>query len=268
MSESTVTSSKALEVFNYRNQQVRTVEQDGQVWFVAKDVCDILGLSNARDAIKSLDDDEKMTVDLTDSHSGKHGGAQFMNVVNEPGLYKLIFRSKKPEAKEFTRWVTHKLLPNVHKYGMYSVDPEVINKLAEKYAQEHARVIELEDKLEKVRASSNLGCVMLAQEGSISLFDAAHFLSQKGIEIGAIRLYKRLRDLNLLCKRKGHQFNQPSQQAISKGLLNAEVCGGFKPIAMVTPKGLEYLTDLFMQEQLPVLFLIDIADKKALAEAE
>ena len=77
--------SNALQIFNYTDQhQIRTTVIDGTIWFMAKDMCDVLGLSNSRKAVKSLDDDEKMTVTNSYGHSGERGGAQFMTFVNEP----------------------------------------------------------------------------------------------------------------------------------------------------------------------------------------
>ena len=117
-----------LQVFEYKGAHVRTVEIDGEAWLVAKDVCDILGIANARDAVSELDDDEKMTVANPDGHSGQRGGAQMFNVINEPGLYKLTFKSRKPAAKDFTRWVTHEVLPTIRKTGSYSApDTEPLN---------------------------------------------------------------------------------------------------------------------------------------------
>ena len=114
--------SNALQVFRYTEaHQIRTTVIDGEPWFVAKDVCDVLGIQNIRQNVKSLDDDEKMTVANPDSHSGQRGGAQFLNVINEAGLYKLTFRSKKPNAKEFTRRVTHEILPSIRKTGSYTI---------------------------------------------------------------------------------------------------------------------------------------------------
>ena len=114
--------------------KVRVVMIDDEPWFVAKDVCDALEISNSRDALVRLDDDEKMTlnsvdtqkimsVDSTDGHSEKRGGARMMNVVNEFGLYNLILGSRKKEAKQFKRWVTHEVLPSIRKTGAY-VQPE------------------------------------------------------------------------------------------------------------------------------------------------
>lgn len=108
-----------IQLFNYDGNVVRTIEQNGEVWFVAKDVCDVLELSNPTEALKSLDDDEKMTLRNSEGHSGQRGGAQFLKVINESGLYRLAFRSNKPMAKGFTRWVAHTVLPEIRKTGNY-----------------------------------------------------------------------------------------------------------------------------------------------------
>lgn len=111
-----------IQVFRFTQdaQAVRTVDREGEIWFVAKDVCDILELTNSRKAVADLDEDEKMTVTNSDGHSGKRGGAQSLNIVSEAGLYKLIFRSRKPVAKAFSRWVTHEVLPQIRRTGQYS----------------------------------------------------------------------------------------------------------------------------------------------------
>lgn len=117
--------TSALQIFSYQDSQIRTyMDESGEVWLVAKDVCDFLDLADVTSALRTLDDDEKMTLQNTRTHSGQRGGAQFLNVINEPGLYKLTFRSKKPNAKEFTRKVTHEILPQIRKTGSY-VAPEV-----------------------------------------------------------------------------------------------------------------------------------------------
>lgn len=89
-------------------------------------MCRALGIGNSRDATNKLDDDEKMTVDLTDSHSGKRGGAQMITVVNEPGLYALVLSSRKPEAKAFKRWITHEVIPEIRKTGGYIAGQETM----------------------------------------------------------------------------------------------------------------------------------------------
>ena len=98
----------------YKDHQVRIVERDGEPWFVAKDVCEVLGIREAHRSLTSLDDDEKGCHIMTTL-----GGKQEMAVVSEAGLYSLVLRSRKPEAKAFKRWVTHEVLPSIRKTGAY-----------------------------------------------------------------------------------------------------------------------------------------------------
>ena len=108
-----------IQVFNYGESPVRTVMQDGEPWWVLKDVCGILEIENSRNVAARLDGDEKNTVYLADGIRGNPN----MTIINESGLYKVILRSDKPEAKKFTRWVTHEVLPAIRKTGAYSVSP-------------------------------------------------------------------------------------------------------------------------------------------------
>lgn len=108
---------KDLVKFEFRSHEVRTVIRDGEPWFVAKDVCEILEIANARDAVATLDGDEKDGVGITDTI----GREQKTTVVSESGLYALIFKSRKPEAKAFRKWVTSEVLPSIRKTGKYSV---------------------------------------------------------------------------------------------------------------------------------------------------
>jgi hypothetical protein len=100
--------------FKFEESPVRVAMKGDQTWFVAKDVCDILGIANPRDAIADFDDDEKGVV-ISDTP----GGPQNLNAINESGLYNLIFSSRKPEAKRFRRWVTGTVLPEIRKTGSY-----------------------------------------------------------------------------------------------------------------------------------------------------
>ena len=251
----------ALQVFNYNNKQVRTVEQDGEIWFVAKDVCNILEISKYRDAVSKLEDDERCPVKVDTLQ-----GMQEMAAINEPGLYALILRSNKPEAKAFSRWVRHDVLPQIRQHGMYltdkltellKTDPAAFDKLLTKYMEECKKSQALEKKLASEQPFTNLGHVVLALPGSITVQEAAHFLAQFGFDIGQNRLYKKCRENGLLGKRKGKQYNQPTQRAIERGLFNAEINGGFKSIAMVTPKGLSNLIDMLTNESYPLLVLLE-----------
>lgn len=116
-----------IKIFDYHGQEVRTVEISGQPWFVAVDVCNVLEIGNSRMAVDRLDEDEKMTVSSTDSHSGTRGGAQKMTIVSESGLYSLILGSRKPEAKQFKRWITHEVIPSIRKTGGYIAGQETLS---------------------------------------------------------------------------------------------------------------------------------------------
>lgn len=103
--------------FNENNKPIRVEVVNGEPWFVAKDVCDALGIDKHRDAIGRLDDDEKGRPVIVDTL----GGQQKMSAVNESGLYALIFQSRKPEARKFRKWVTSEVLPSLRKTGSYSL---------------------------------------------------------------------------------------------------------------------------------------------------
>lgn len=110
-----------LQIFNYGEVPVRTTIKDGEPWWVLKDVCQILGINNHRDLPKRLDTDEVGRFELP--HPQNPTKLIEMVCVNESGLYNVILRSDKPKAKEFKRWVTHEVLPAIHKTGSYSVSP-------------------------------------------------------------------------------------------------------------------------------------------------
>lgn len=103
-------------IFNYEGKQVRSVKIDGEIWLVAKDICEVLEIADHRSAVQALDDDEKRGWEIA---TPSNGGYSTVNVINEAGLYKLTFRSRKPKAKEFTRWVTHEVLPEIMHTGKY-----------------------------------------------------------------------------------------------------------------------------------------------------
>lgn len=109
---------ESVQVFNYgENTPVRVRVMNGQTWFVAKDVCKVLGISNHKDAVSRLDDDERWGVGITDPL----GGTQRMSAVSESGLYHLVFQSRKPEARRFRRWVTMEVLPEIRRTGSFNI---------------------------------------------------------------------------------------------------------------------------------------------------
>ena len=110
-----------LQIFKYQDSEVRTVELNGEPWFVLKDVCGVLGISNHKMTAQRLDGDEVSQTDLIDSV----GRQQETTVINESGLYNVILRSDKPEAKPFRKWVTAEVLPTIRKHGAY-MTPETL----------------------------------------------------------------------------------------------------------------------------------------------
>jgi len=130
------------QVFNYQSKEVRTVIKDGEPWFVAKDVCDILEIKNPSDAMSRLDEDEKNTIVLNEGI-----GNPERSIVSESGLYNLILGSRKPEAKQFKRWITHEVIPSIRKTGTYSAQP----KTAIEALQQTVKVLtEHETRIEKL----------------------------------------------------------------------------------------------------------------------
>lgn len=132
-------------VFNYQGQQVRTVVKDGEPWFVAKDVCDVLGIANSRDAVSRLSDKQKAGVGISDGSQMRQ-----VTVISEGGVYKLVFRSNKPEAEQFSDWVAEEVLPSIRKTGQYIAQPksqsELILMLAQQNVENEKRLRQLEER--------------------------------------------------------------------------------------------------------------------------
>lgn len=185
---------------NKRFGNIRTFVEEGkqEPWFVAADVCRALEVKNARDAVARLDDDEKNTVVLTDGNRGNPN----VTVVSEPGLYALVLSSRKPEAKEFKRWITHDVIPSIRKSGGYIAGQEDMSDadLMAKALIVAQRQIEQRDK-------------QITEMQPKALF----VLRQNGVEIGEKKLFKLLRMNGYLCS-KGELHNCPTQRAMDMGL--------------------------------------------------
>lgn len=126
-------------IFKYESKKVRTIIRDGEPWFVLRDVCHVLGISNSKMVAARLDEDEK-GVSFTDSL----GGQQKTTIISEPGLYKVILRSHKSEAKKFMNWVTHEVLPEIRKTGSYIRTPRT-------YIQALEALLESEKEKERLK---------------------------------------------------------------------------------------------------------------------
>lgn len=134
-----------IQVFEYQNNKVRTVDMDGAPWFVLKDVCEVLGLGNSRMVSDRLDEDEKGV-----SKIDTLGGAQNVTIISESGLYNVILRSDKPEAKPFRKWVTSEVLPSIRKTGSYTMpklskEMQALFLLDDRTQKQEARLTALEN---------------------------------------------------------------------------------------------------------------------------
>lgn len=138
-----------LQIFTYQQSTVRTVERDGEPWFVLKDVCDVLNLTTPARVAERLDKDEVSQTHLTDSI----GRQQETTVINESGLYSVILRSDKPEAKPFRKWVTSEVIPAIRRHGSYSRKPltpaEQLLAQANVLVEQERRLSALEETAEK-----------------------------------------------------------------------------------------------------------------------
>lgn len=190
--------------FEFKGESLRTLtDKAGEPWFVAKDVCDILG-TDTRDLHKILESDEITNVDSI--HIAQNGGKAPL-IISEPGLYRLVMKSRKPEAKEFQRWVTHEVLPSIRKHGAYMTQqtldkaltsPDFLIQLATKLKEEQEKVKELEPKAKALDDFTNIPDALLVR-------DAAKLLSNdSNIQIGEHELRQWLVD-------NGWIYRQPNQ---------------------------------------------------------
>jgi anti-repressor protein len=248
-----------LEIFDYAGQQVRTVMVGDEPWFVAADVCRILGISNSRMAVARLDRDGVSLADVIDSV----GRAQSTSVLSESGLYELVLRSDKPEARKFRRWVTAEVLPAIRRTGTYTApaqreltrlelidmarDAEVGRIAAE------AKVAELEP---SASAWDNLASTTA---GDLSVNEAAKVLSRDpAITIGETRLWNALFEWGWIY-RDAARDPRPYQQHLENGRLACRARHHHHPRTgelvvdapqiRVTTKGLAAIRDRLVQQQ-------------------
>ena len=231
--------------------QVRVVEQDGEPWFVAKDVCNCLELSNSRKALSRLDDDEK-GVTLSDTL----GGRQEMATVNEYGLYSLVLSSRKPEAKEFKRWITHEVIPSIRKYGSFNMAiPRTLPDALNAYANEIEAHQKTQALLEAQRPKVLFADSVAASHTSILIGELAKILHQNGVkDMGQKRLFAWMREHGYLISRKANDYNMPTQRAMELGLFQIKETTvthsdghiSVSKTPKVTGKGQQYFIEKFL----------------------
>lgn len=238
----------ALELFDYNGQQVRTVLIDGEPYFVARDVLAVLGLQNPTEAMRGLDDDEFTTTEVVDSI----GRSQAMFAVTEAGMYSLVLRSRKPEAKAFKRWITHEVLPAIRKTGAYAPAQPLTGAvlMAQALIEAHSTMATYQARVKELEPMAQSWEKLASATGDYSVRDAAQVLCRDGgIQIGQNRLFRYLREAS----RPWLDGNsRPYQWAVDQGLV-AEKISSFKfyrtngeeqlatPQVRITAKGLNRL---------------------------
>lgn len=250
-----------LQIFNYNGNEVRTIQKDGEPWWVLKDVCGILGISKYRDTASRLDEDERGSVRVDTP-----GGEQEMTVVNESGLYNVILRSDKPEAKPFRKWVTSEVLPSIRKHGAYMtpqkieevlLNPDTIIKLATELKAEQEKRVALESKVEQDKPLVAFANSVSVAKTSILVGELAKLLKQNGVDMGQNRLFAWMRENGYLISRKGTDYNMPTQRSMEMELFEIKLTtishgDGHTSISKtpkVTGKGQIYFINLFLGTQ-------------------
>ena len=234
--------------------EIRIIEIDKEPWFVGKDVAEVLGYSNPRKAIGDHVDDEDKGVTKCDTL----GGSQELTVINESGLYSLILSSKLPNAKAFKRWVTSEVLPSIRKHGLYATDelldnPDLIIQMASKLKEEREARKALEVENDTMKPKALFADAVSASHTSILVGDLAKLLRQNGVDIGANRLFEKLREKGFLMK-SGSSKNMPTQASMDRGLfeikegsyINSDGVNVVTKTTKVTGKGQVYFVNLFL----------------------
>ena len=249
-----------IQIFNYNSNEVRTIQRDGEPWFVLRDVCGVLALGTPAKVAERLDEDEK---GVSQIHTP--GGDQSMTIINESGLYNVILRSDKPEAKPFRKWVTSDVLPTIRRHGMYATaetvekmlaDPDTTIKLLEAIKAEREARKALEAQAEADKPKVLFADAVNASHTSILVGDLAKLLRQNGVEIGQNRLFRFLRDHGYLCK-DGGRYNLPTQRSMDREWFQVKETTINQPdgsirvtrTVKVTGKGQQYFINLFLAEK-------------------
>ena len=243
---------------------IRTAVKDSEPWFVGRDVATALGYRDTADAIKKhVDADDKGVCEMPTP-----GGKQKITIINESGLYSLILSSKLPTAKKFKHWVTSEVLPSIRKHGAYATaptlermisDPDFAIRLFGELKQEQDKRKALEAQAEKDKPKVLFADSICASKSSILVGERAKILKQNGVNMGQNRLFEWLRNNGYLIRRKGTDYNMPTQRAMDLKLFeiketvvsHADGHQTTSKTPKVTGKGQVYFINTFLKEAAP-----------------
>lgn len=252
-----------LQIFNSPEfGAIRTIEKDGEPWFVGKDVAAALGYKEPTKAAREKVDDDDKGVSKIDTPSG----IQEMTIINESGLYSLVLSSKLPTAKKFKRWVTNEVIPSIRKHGAYMtpetlekvlLSPDTLMQLAQNLKDEQEKRKALEAQIESQKPAVLFTGAVETSKTSILIGELAKMLKQNGINIGQNRLFAWMREKGYLIKRKGTDYNMPTQRSMEMGLFEIKETAINNPdgsikiskTPKVTGKGQVYFINLFLNKE-------------------
>lgn len=239
--------------------QIRTIQQNGEPWFVGKDVADILGYQNgSRDVNRHVDEDDRQNY-----QNGTFESNRGLTIINESGLYSLVLSSKMPKAKEFKRWVTSEVIPAIRKTGGYiagsesMTDAEIMAKAVlvaqSTIRQRDQRIKELESDVAAAKPKVLFADAVSASDSTILIGDLAKLIKQNGHPIGQKRLFNWMREQGYLIKRAGADYNSPTQRAMEMGLFKIKETAishsdghvSVSKTTKVTGKGQQYFINKF-----------------------
>ena len=215
---------KDLQMFKFQDKQVRIVLKGPDPWWVGKDVCDVLGYANSRDAIEKhckhaslLKSSETLLLDMP---------SRGLIIIPESDVYRLIIRSNLPDAEHFEAWVMQEVLPSIRRHGTYMTpqkieeilsNPDTIIELAQSLKKEQAKTREFATKIEADYPKVLFADSVASSKTSILIGDFAKILRQNKIEMGQNRLFQWLRENEYLISRKGDSLNMPTQYSMENG---------------------------------------------------
>lgn len=230
---------------------VRTVEIEGKPYFVANDVTKALGYSNSRDAVA------RHCKGVVKRDTPTTSGIQSMSYIPEGDLYRLITHSKLPSAERFESWVFDEVLPSIRKNGGYISGQETMSDdelMAKALLVAQNKIAERDKQIEEMKPHAVLGRAITTANTSILVGDLAKILHQNGVDIGAQRLFGWMRDNGYLIKRKGTDWNLPTQRSMELGLfeikesvhIDGNGCNKITRTPKVTGKGQQYFINKFL----------------------
>lgn len=244
------------------------LEIDNEPWFVGKEITEKLGYEHSSSAIRNHVDSEDTQVlkyrgcaNSAQAKLWKGSDYSDKKLINESGLYSLVLSSKLESSKRFKRWVTKEILPNIRKHGMYATeelldDPDLLIKVATQLKDEKEKRKALEQRVEEMKPKEVFADAVAGSDDCILVREMAKVLTQYGVKMGEKKLFSWLRERGYLIKKKGDDYNTPTQRASEMGLIRIKKSAIMlpngslsRPTSIITGKGQQYFLNKILEEK-------------------